>query len=548
MNIEAWHWPKSQALTEVYIHQYDQVQSLYEYDPWQEKSWAQRASWLDQAQRPQASRQKLAKVLTDYNMRIGAPEQAIHAAKALADEQALTIVGGQQAGLFTGPMLVIWKAITVIQKAKQAEALLKRPVVPVFWIAGEDHDWEEVNHIFLSSPNLQLAKYRLADAVGAGKSSVSQVSVSVNAWEEALKELNSSLIDTEFKAELLEVLTVHARQSNSLSDYFARIVSWLFGHHGLVLIDSADPSVRALEGEMFAKLIEQHRLVNDAFLEASQAIEAMGYQPQVNVSQGQIHLFAIIDGERRLLFEYESSEHAGTYTDKFGMIYTKDQLLDWAGQSPERLSNNALTRPIMQEYLLPVLGTVLGPAEIAYWGLLKQAFHGLQMKMPILIPRYEYTLIEPTIHKYMQKYGFAFQDVVYRFQTRKQEWLDQRDTFKFDEQFDELKQRFMDMYDPLLDTVYSIHNGMRSIGETNKRKITEQLDYMRRRAIDAYNAQFETALRQMDQIELSLLPLGKPQERLYNIFEYLNKYGLDWLDKLVMTTPADEKRHNVVYF
>lgn len=546
MHIEAWHWRKSQPLAEDYLHQFDRVRHLYEYDPWDDASWVRRAAWLDShGSRFRANRSKLIEALKSYNERMGGTSETMRSLEHLRDERTLAIVGGQQAGLFGGPALVVWKAVSIIQAARKAEQQLQRPVVPVFWIAGEDHDWEEVNHFHYGTADLKVEKFRLQPADSAGRASVASVAVAHSEWENALQVLSDSLIDTEFKSQLMSRLSSILTASVTLTEQFARIMHWLFGRHGLVLIDSHDAAIRALESEMFARLIERHHEVNHAFLQAELRVRALGATPQAAVAPGQANLFLNSDEERRLLL-YDSN--AGCFVDKKGEhTYSQDELLRIAHHEPFRLSNNALTRPLMQEHLFPVLGTVLGPAEIAYWGLLKDAFSLFSWQMPLLVPRTEYTLLEGTIQKNMRKYELTFADVVTRLEEVRETWLKDRDTLKLEARFAEVQQSFLDKYEPLLASIETIHGGMKKLADTNKQKIIEQIEFMRERAEAAYKSQFDSTMRQFDRVAAALLPLGKPQERVYNIFAYVNKYDTALVDELVEMPPADVKRHNIVY-
>jgi uncharacterized protein YllA (UPF0747 family) len=157
MRIEENHRPKSQTLAEDYIHNKENTRTIFSYHPSKDISWVKRAEWLDLANRPAANRSELIKALLRYNTIIGNSAEALEHITRLQETNALAVVGGQQTGLFTGPLLVIYKAITLIQTAKYAEKVLKRPVVPIFWLAGEDHDFDEVNHTYILTQQLEVA-------------------------------------------------------------------------------------------------------------------------------------------------------------------------------------------------------------------------------------------------------------------------------------------------------------------------------------------------------------------------------------------------------
>ncbi|MEB3100643.1 bacillithiol biosynthesis cysteine-adding enzyme BshC [Ferviditalea candida] len=542
MKLVEFHWPSGQKLTDDYVQESGRAMDLFDYHPWDGKSWEQRADWLDQRENHRISRSRLAEVLLDYNHKVGNSEKAIEHIRALRNPETLVVIGGQQAELFTGSLYVIHKAITILQLAKQAEEKLGRPVIPVFWIAGEDHDIDEVDHIHVLSAQQKVEKIKLATPHG-WRSSVSRMKIGAAEWNDALQWLQGSLPDTELKAGLLSTLRSISCRSETMTDFFAGILSALFADYGLVMMDSDDPAVRKLEGPVFARMVTEYRSLNESFLESTRKVEELGYRPQVEVYENGANLFLFEQQERKLLF----GSPKGFQDKKAQLHYSESEILRMAEEAPEKLSNNVLTRPLMQEFLFPVLFTVLGPGEIAYWSQTVAAFHKLDMKSPIIMPRMGYTLLEGPIQKQMNKYGFSFEDVIYRFDEKKQAWLDQQDDLRLEERFAEIKQKFEEIYRPLLKELGAVQPGLDRLGSANILKIQEQIDFLKNRSIGAYQQKFEAAVRQMDRVRLSILPLGKPQERVYNVFAYLNKYGDEWLHELISKPLEVNGNHRIVY-
>lgn len=544
MRVEEISLKSGQPLTEDYVHHYAKVSALFDYNPWDEAAWKERAAYLDRERPAGADRDGLADALKSFNLRVGNGKEALESVERLRDERSLVIVGGQQAGIFTGPMLVLYKAITILHSARLASEQLQRPVVPVFWIAGEDHDFDEVNHVFALTPEQQVEKLKLEHPTGV-RTSISRLAFEPEQWREALEQLDSSLLSTEFKPPLLAKLQGYADSSKTLVDFFARILVELFGSHGLVLMDSDDPQLRRLEAPMFGSLIERSEELNQALLKTRETTEQLGYRPAADWNERGANLFVFDEqGERILLHRGEG----GDWTDRRGeRSYTTSQLLDWAQSDPSRLSNNVMSRPLMQDFLLPVLGAVLGPSEIAYWGLTGGAFHLLGMKMPLLLPRLSFTLVEGTIQKNMQKYGLTMEDVLFRLQDKQDAWLKEQDQLQLGDRFAGIKQRFREEYEPLITTVAGINPGLKKLGDTNLAKIIEQIDFLENKAADAVRSQFDAGLRQFQRIGLSIMPNGIPQERVYNVYAYLNKYGDGWLKELLDTPLAADGKHRICY-
>ncbi|HZG55908.1 bacillithiol biosynthesis cysteine-adding enzyme BshC, partial [Paenibacillus sp.] len=393
-----------------------------------DRAWTERAAAVDRARSGgglAASREAVASAVIRYNREHNPVPEALAAAERLRDPEALVVVGGQQAGLFTGPMLVVYKAMTILRTAREAEKRLGRPVVPVFWIAGEDHDWDEANHTYAVTPQLELRKIAIAHPTGEGRTAVSRTPVGPEAWAGAIEALAETMLDTEFKPGVLDALRRVADASANLSEAFAKTMSLLFGKHGLVLIDADNPALREAEAPMFRALLERREALSAALREGERSVSAAGYPLQAESAADGFNLFLFDGGERKLLFLDERG--AGAVDRKGTVRLTREELLRRAEDAPGDFSNNALTRPLMQEYVFPTLATVLGPSEIAYWSTLKEAFALLGFSTPIVVPRQQFTLLEGTVQKQMDKFGLTFDDALQRLAQRRDAWLASQD-------------------------------------------------------------------------------------------------------------------------
>lgn len=542
MNVVPEPLPGGSALAGDYIHQYERVGHLYGGDFRSRESRVERAEWLDRTGGLRADRAEVAAVLRDYNEKHNAHEAVLRSIELLEQPDTLVVTGGQQSGLFTGPLFVAYKAITVILAARQAAEQLRRPVVPLFWIAGEDHDWDEVNHTYVLNRSGEISRIKL-DRGDGPRSSVSQISVDAEGWQQVVEQLDGLLQDSEFKPQLMELVTAATEKAGNMTEAFAKLMGGLFGQFGLILLDSADPALRRLEAPMFASIIERNDELESAYLAAAEQITASGYELQADVTPGNANLFYIHEGARLLLHKQE-----GRFTDRKGTVsLSREELLKTLASHPERFSNNVLTRPLMQDYLLPVLATVLGQGEIAYWAIPQQAFRVLDGQMPLILPRMSFTIIEGTLHKHMDKYGLSFTDVQGGLDDKRKAWLNAQDELRLEDRFEEIRTVFSGMYEPLIEQLGGIQAGLLKLGNNNKEKILDQISFLEGKALDALEKQNETALRQWERIELSLMPLGKLQERVYNMMFYLNRYGLGWLED-VMAVPADfSGTHRIIY-
>ncbi|WP_168735792.1 bacillithiol biosynthesis cysteine-adding enzyme BshC [Cohnella fermenti] len=524
MNLTPLQGLSSPALAERYRQGDAQLREWFGSHPSIAEDWRKRALQLDRTEGGRADKAKLASVLRDYQARLLPSAAVDRSIDALAEPGSLAVVGGQQAGLFGGALLIAYKAIAVIQAARHAESLLGRKVVPVFWIAGEDHDFDEANHLYVAGPEGKPRRVRLDRPEGA-RHSVSRTSLSEEQWQAAFAGLANALPDTEFKPGLIDKLRSYSADSPSLTLAFARLLSDWFGSEGLVLLDADDPALRKLESPMFRRLIEDNEGLERAIKRGEDSVSGLGYSLQAPSAQGCANLFVHSDGGRLLLFR----ERDG-FTDKKQVLsYTGEQLLALAEEAPDTLSNNALSRPLMQEYVLPVLATVLGPSELAYWAGLRPAFERFSLELPILIPRQSFTYLEPGVGKLLSKYEVTAEDIVTGGERLKDEWLEAQDDWQLDKRFAEARAGLEGLYAPLLDTLTAIEPALGELGVANRQRLLDQIAYLEKRAADTVAKQHDVSLRQWDRMRDSLWPLGKPQERALGTLHFLNRYGPDWL-------------------
>lgn len=525
MNVSSLQEPILRSLAERYRQEDPAVVGLFGAHPARPEDWSRRAEWLDRRHALRADRAEVARALRHYQNGLPVHPAAELSLRRLGEPDVLTVVGGQQAGLFGGALLIFYKALTVIQTARHAERLLGRPVVPVFWIAGEDHDFDEANHVHVQAADGSVRRIRIERPEGS-RLAVSRTRLAPNDWEKALNDLAGTLPDTEFKAELLETLNRHVSDAPTLSLAFARLLAEWFGPEGLVLLDADDPGLRALEGPMFRELIARGGELESALGQGAESVSALGLPLQADNVSGSANLFLHHEQGRLLLYKQDD----GKFADRKGIVSLRpEELLSMTEQSPDRLSTNALSRPLMQDYLLPVLAAVLGPSELAYWGMLGPAFRGFGMEMPLLVHRQSFTYLEQGINKLLDKYALTPEEAIVDWERRKAEWLAAQDEWDLESKFRKARQDFLALYAPVMETVVSLQPGLSQLTETNRDKILEQMAFLENRTLDALTKQHEAALRQWDRIRGSLAPGGKPQERIYGTIHFLNRYGPQWM-------------------
>jgi bacillithiol biosynthesis cysteine-adding enzyme BshC len=306
---------------------------------------------------------------------------------------AAAVVTGQQVGLFGGPLLTLMKAATAIRKAQDATRVSGREHVPVFWLASEDHDLAEVDQVALlektAVETLRLGlKAEVPVPVGGLRADGGSEDGRLRL--EAVLERAEELLAF---APICQTLRECYPWDAKLAGAFGRLLTKVFAEFGLVVIDAASRTAHALGAPVLRAAIERAEELEAALLERSRELEAAGYHAQVLVVKGHSLLF-LIDAEtgaRLPLRRVGEGWKAGLRS------YTTAELLGILESEPERLSPNALLRPVMQDAILPTAAYVGGPAEVAYFAQSAVVYERVLGRVTPVLPRLSATLVEPAV-------------------------------------------------------------------------------------------------------------------------------------------------------
>ena len=357
-------------------------------------------SWA--AQSPELSaahRERLAILLTEQTEAAGANDVVRANVQRLRDGAA-AVVTGQQVALFGGPLLTLLKAATAIRKAADASERSGRPHVSVFWLATEDHDLEEVDQISLPAKT-EIETLRLGlhpgRPVPVGGVLVDSGSDEGRATLEAALDRAGELIGWGPVAELLRECYA-PKDGVTLAQAFARLLTAIFAEFGLIVMDASSRGFHQLGASVLRAAIERATELEAALLARSEELVGAGYHAQVLVTPGHSLLF-LIDSETGvrapLRRTAEGQWKAGSRS------YSTNELLAILDAEPERLSPNALLRPVFQDAILPTAAYIGGPAEIAYFAQSAVVYEAVLGRVTPVLPRLSATLVDPTLAQLM---------------------------------------------------------------------------------------------------------------------------------------------------
>lgn len=322
---------------------------------------------------------------------------------------AAAVVTGQQVGLFGGPLLTLLKAATAIRKAADATQVSGREHVPVFWLASEDHDIAEVDHVFFPAKD-HVA--RLSIDLNQGGAPVPAGSLrTAPCVESALATAEEILSFAPICEVLRDAYTDAPGYQATMASAFGRLLSHIFAEQGLVVVDASSRDLHSLGQPVLRAAIERASELEQVLLERSAALEAAGYHAQVKVAPDMSLLFLITPDASGVTERRALRRTSDGHWKSGGDVYKTAELLRIVEEAPERLSPNALLRPVFQDEIFPTAAYIGGPAEIAYFAQSAVVYEKLLGRVTAVLPRLSATLVEPAIAKVLASHELQVPDI-----------------------------------------------------------------------------------------------------------------------------------------
>lgn len=536
VRLEQYTQPFVSPFYKAYLEDSASLSSFFHYE-WNQEDLNKRLQETDYSKH---KRVELAGVITSYMDQFGISEKSRKHIEELKDN-GVVVIGGQQAGILTGPMYSIHKAISVIVLAKRQREIQGIPVIPVFWIAGEDHDIDEINHVYIEKSR------KLQKLVFPERSKLKKIASETTFTKETmlayLEEIFKSLPETSHTKKLYSKFTHFVEEHSNFTTFFSAIMNELFYEEGLLMVDAAYQPLRQLESDYFVQMIEQSSDLASLVFRKEQQLDQLGYGTPIQAKETAANLFYVEDGERFLL-ERESNSFVH---DAKGFSFTKEELIAIAKDQPEKLSNNVVTRPLMQEMVFPVLSFIGGPGEIAYWATLKDAFQLFNMKMPVITPRLSISLVTPKVQSLLDKLEFSIPDVwsgeVELSKSRMIEQNQNKDVSSF---IQSIKDDLASKYEELDQLLKRNDIKLTSLVEKNLDFHAKQLTFMENAVEDTILTKLDSSIYRYDQLMIQLMPNGGLQERTYSPIQLLNEKGQNLLEELLQVPYEFNGKHHVV--
>ena len=481
-------------------------------------------SWRERPAVP-AHWPELVGLLTGQNV---APSPAAAAALDALSGGAGVVVTGQQVGLFGGPLFTPFKAATALARAREATAA-GRPHAAIFWLATEDHDFAEINHVvFPARRELRSLTYSAAPEAARPVGGLVLDDSITPLVEQAGELLGAS--------EAMDALTRAYQPGRTLAQAFAEFYSRVFASQGLLVLDASGREAHRMGAPVLRAALERADELHSALVERNRELEACGYHAQVAVVPQSSLLFLIDErsGARLALKRLApSAEEPNGLWQAGRKSYSTAELVGILDAEPERISPSALLRPVFQDFLLSTSAIVGGPAEIAYFAQSAVLYERILGRATPALPRFSATLIEPKIGELLRKHGLTLERVFAETPASLAQLLAAQ------AMPEEGKQRMAaagtaleSELAALLEWMGSLDAGLVRSAETAASKMRYQMSRLRRLAANFQLQREEALTRQAESVSQALYPGGALQERLHGAAYYFARYGFGLAEEM----------------
>ncbi len=538
MSIKFSEIPSHPQLFVDYIENYEKVKNFYPSNFRDEEALIKN---LENYNKSLEHREKLVNILRKQYSKIKASSKTISNIEALLSENTFAIVTGQQLGILTGPLYTIYKIITSIKLSEQLnEKYPELRFVPIFWLEGDDHDFDEVNWIKVLDIENSLTKIVYDDGLDAetnrGPIGNYQFDLMI---EQFIEKISSTLRETEFKPDLINLIKQHYFAGASFKSSFVGLLKEFFDKHGLIIFDPQDLEVKEWLKHIFIKDIEIYRFLSEELILRSAKLE-QNYHAQVKIKP--INLFYIEDNGRYLIEPSGNDFRLKGKRKKF----THEQLINEIDSTPEKFSPNVVLRPICQDFLFPTAYYIAGPAEICYHSQIYPYYAIHNLTPPILYPRASATIIEAKVQNILNKYELSLKNFFSDIEALATNIADRNSEIVVNNLIEKAIQDTHLPFEELRENLIKIDATLEDVVKTARNKTITALEVVKEKALQAQRKRNEIIFRQIYKTSNILYPDENLQEREINFIYFANKYSLSFIDYIFIQLDINSFEHQII--
>jgi bacillithiol biosynthesis cysteine-adding enzyme BshC len=488
-----------------------------------------------------ARRAKVSEILERQNRAWGVSPKTLANIDRLR-RGALAAVTGQQVGLFGGPLFSIFKALTAVKLAEQATQA-GVDCVPVFWLATEDHDLAEVNHVALVSE--QGVPEPFAAESHAFESAVTDAPVGTVKFGPEIERLIERAAALLGDSEVTKWLRQAYRPGETLGSAFALLFAQLFADWGVILLDPADKDFHDLAKPLFRAAIERASELDEGLLARGKALEAAGYHQQVKVTSATTLLFEVKNGARTVVRRRNNGSNGGEYAVGEERISHRE-LLDRIEKAPESFNPNVLLRPVVQDYLLPTLVYTGGAAEVAYFAQVAVVYEKLLGRVTPILPRYSATLVEAKPERILTRYQLSLPDLFHGPEKVREAIAARSLPSDLQTRFSEAYASVEQSMTALRESIGRLDSTLVDTAQSSQESMAHQINRLQARVSRAEGLRNEVITRHADTLNHALFPHKALQEREVAGVSFVARYGPELLANLYHTIHPDCHDHQLI--
>ena len=487
-------------------------------------------------------RHVLCDALTEINSQIGAGEKTFENIKLLREQDTVAVVTGQQAGLFTGPLYTIYKALSVIKMAEWLNANGSK-AVPVFWVATEDHDFDEVSHTTFigNAGELIEANYRSTDYVKNYPVGSIEIDGSIT---EMIDNIIGKIARTELTDEVRGSIERAWSEGMLFGNAFAKNIAEILAKFGLIVVDPMNHRLKSLAAPIYVEAIEKSDEIVAGIRQKNSELAGDGFHAQVLVEEDYFPFFRHDDEGRRIALRKAGDNiyRAKEERREFGLA----ELAAIAKGDPQRFSPGVMLRPVVQDYLLPTVCYFGGAAEIAYFAQNSEAYRILERPITPILHRQSFTVVEAKHRRTLEKFELEFSDMFAGFDQTLENIGRKQLSSETAMIFAEAEEKINTELNRLDQNLSQIDPTLAANLATRRRKIIYHIATLKKKACLAEIHKDETLERQVRSAFNVLLPKGELQERVLNVNSFLNKYGPYFIDLIYDAIDLNDKDHRII--
>jgi len=477
-------------------------------------------------------------ILTHQNKNWQAPDKVLSQIQKLSDGKSLTVFTGQQACLLGGPYLVLLKALTTIAEAHRLEEELKRPVVPVFWIAADDHDFEEISEAHVFNSQGKLTKLQLDVDANRQYSPVGTLDFGNDIKREVNRLFDSLGNATRFD-DIAGIVKSIYTPGKSIVDAFAEILLKLVGHLGLVCFSPYDREFKSAVSDVMVAIVEKNREIKEILERRNQLLAEQGYHIQVKKSDSAVYLFQH-QPEREAIHVMGDKYKAGDRE------YSKTELVEKIKADPLGYSPDVLARLLVQSSFFPAVEIIGGPAEIAYWAQMIPLFDLFDLPAPHIKERMSSTVLESFVAGFMESNDVNYKAVIGNIEQVISERLEESFPSELTGLIPLAKKRTAADMDSLREKLLQFDPGLEGMINKTGIALDRELSQLEKKLFAAHKKKNKAERDKYYMLREHLYPGGKVAERVISPVYFLARYGLGWIDWLFTQLDIEARGHQLI--